>query len=147
MWKLKRYLKGYKVQAVLAPLFKLLEAVFELLVPLIVAALVDRGLAEGEPDSNYIIKMTSLLILFAVIGLFSAITAQYFSSFIAAGFGSALRKDLFSHILSLSHRELDEIGKNTLITRITQDTQQIQNGVNMFFRLVFALPLSWQEGW
>lgn len=138
MLRLIRYLKDYKKESVLAPLFKFLEAVFELLVPLVIAKIIDVGIA--NKDSDYIIKMGILLVSLAVIGLSSAIVAQYFSAKAATGFGTKLRDDLFAHILSFSHAETDILGRDTLVTRVTNDSDQVQNGVNRFFRLVLRSP-------
>ena len=138
MLRLVRYLKDYKIESVLAPLFKFLEAAFELLVPLVIAKIIDIGI--GNKNSNYIIKMGILLVTLAVIGLISAIVAQYFSAKAATGFGTKLRDDLFAHILEFSHAETDILGRETLVTRITNDSDQVQNGVNRFFRLVLRSP-------
>lgn len=138
MLRLIRYLKDYKKESVLAPLFKFLEAAFELLVPLVIAKIIDVGIA--NKDSDYIIKMGVLLVSLAVIGLSSAIVAQYFSAKAATGFGTKLRDDLFAHILSFSHAEIDILGRDTLVTRVTNDSDQVQNGVNRFFRLVLRSP-------
>ena len=138
MLRLARYLKKYKLESALAPLFKLLEAAFELLVPIVIARIIDVGIA--NKDSNYIIKMGILLVTLAVIGLTSAIVAQYFSAKAATGFGTKLRDDLFAHILSFSHAEIDVLGRDTLVTRVTNDSDQVQNGVNRFFRLVLRSP-------
>jgi len=138
MLRLVRYLKDYKIESVLAPLFKFLEAAFELLVPLVIAKIIDIGI--GNKNSNYIIKMGILLVTLAVIGLISAIVAQYFSAKAATGFGTKLRDDLFAHILKFSHAETDILGRETLVTRITNDSDQVQNGVNRFFRLVLRSP-------
>lgn len=138
MLRLVRYLKDYKTESVLAPLFKFLEAAFELLVPLVIAKIIDVGIA--NKDSDYIIKMGVLLVSLAVIGLSSAIVAQYFSAKAATGFGTKLRDDLFAHILSFSHAETDILGRDTLVTRVTNDSDQVQNGVNRFFRLVLRSP-------
>ena len=138
MLRLVRYLKDYKVESVLAPIFKFLEAAFELLVPLVIAKIIDIGI--GNKDSDYIIKMGILLVTLAVIGLTSAIVAQYFSAKAATGFGTKLRDDLFAHILKFSHAETDVLGRETLVTRITNDSDQVQNGVNRFFRLVLRSP-------
>ena len=138
MLRLVRYLKKYKVESVLAPIFKFLEAAFELLVPLVIAKIIDVGIA--NKDSDYIIKMGILLVSLAVIGLISAIVAQYFSAKAATGFGTKLRDDLFAHILKFSHAETDILGRETLVTRITNDSDQVQNGVNRFFRLVLRSP-------
>ena len=138
MKNLLEYLKDYKKESVLAPLFKFLEAAFELLVPLVIAKIIDVGIA--NKDSDYIIKMGILLVSLAVIGLSSAIVAQYFSAKAATGFGTKLRDDLFAHILSFSHAETDILGRDTLVTRVTNDSDQVQNGVNRFFRLVLRSP-------
>ena len=138
MLRLIRYLKDYKKESVLAPLFKFLEAAFELLVPLVIAKIIDVGIA--NKDFDYIIKMGVLLVSLAVIGLSSAIVAQYFSAKAATGFGTKLRDDLFAHILSFSHAETDILGRDTLVTRVTNDSDQVQNGVNRFFRLVLRSP-------
>jgi ATP-binding cassette subfamily B multidrug efflux pump len=138
MWKLRRYLKNYRKEAVLAPLFKLLEASFDLMVPLVVKDIIDKGIAAGS--NAYVISRGWLLVLLGVIGLCAAITAQYFSAKAAAGFGTALRDDLFAHILGLSSRETDALGQATLITRLTNDSMQMQTGMNMLFRLVLRSP-------
>lgn len=132
------YLKDYKKEAILAPLFKMLEASFELFVPLVVAELIDAGIGNG--DQKYILKMGLLLVLLGVIGLVSAITAQYFSAKAAVGYATKLRHAVFSHIQSLSYTELDTIGTNTLITRMTSDINQVQNGVNLTLRLLLRSP-------
>lgn len=133
-----KYLKHYKKESVLSPLFKLLEASFELLVPLVMASIIDTGIASA--NRRYIYSRAVLLVLMGIVGLCSAVTAQYFASKAAAGFGTELRNDLFRHILGLSRTETDGIGQATLITRLTNDSSQIQNGVNMFFRLVLRSP-------
>lgn len=135
---LMRYFKNYKVKAVLAPLFKMLEASFELLVPLVMAAIIDNGIKYN--DKPYIYKMALLMIALGIIGLVCSITAQYFSAKTAMGFGKELRRDLFRHIESLSYTEIDDIGSSTLITRMTSDVNQIQTGVNMFLRLFMRSP-------
>lgn len=138
MKKLLKYLKDYKKECVLAPLFKMLEAIFELLVPLVMANVIDVGIAKG--DISYIIKMCLILILLGVVGLISAVTAQYFSAKAAAGFGTALRHGLFAHIQRLSFTNQDKLGDATLITRITSDVNQAQSGVNMVLRLFLRSP-------
>ena len=138
MKNLLEYLKDYKKECILAPLFKLLEASFELLVPLVMAKIIDIGI--GNSDKFYIYKMGLLLILFVIIGLISAITAQYYSAVLSVGFGTKLRNALFKHILSFSHKEIDILGKDTLLTRLTNDTNQLQTGVNIFFRLILRSP-------
>lgn len=138
MKNLLEYLKDYKKECILAPLFKLLEASFELLVPLVMAKIIDIGI--GNSDKVYIYKMGLLLILFVIIGLISAITAQYYSAVLSVGFGTKLRNALFKHILNFSHKEIDILGKDTLLTRLTNDTNQLQTGVNIFFRLILRSP-------
>lgn len=131
-------MKDYKMESVLAPLFKMLEAFFELMVPLVMAAIIDKGIANG--DTPYIFKMGLVLVLLAAVGLASSVTAQYFSARAAVGFATKLRNALFSHIQGLSYTELDTIGTNTLITRMTSDVNQLQGGVNMTLRLLLRSP-------
>lgn len=138
MHKLLRYIKGYEKQALLAPLFKMLEACFELFVPLVVASIIDTGIKNA--DTVFIWQRCALLVLLAVIGLTCSLTAQYFSAQAALGFGTALRKDLFRHINTLSYSELDGIGTPTLVTRMTSDINQVQNGVNLTLRLLLRSP-------
>lgn len=138
MKSLLKYLKDYKKESVLAPLFKMLEASFELMVPLVMASIIDHGIADN--DAPYIVKMGLVLVLLAVVGLISAVTAQYFSAKAAVGFAAKLRSALFSHIQGLSYTELDTIGTNTLITRMTSDVNQLQNGVNLTLRLLLRSP-------
>lgn len=138
MKQIMKYFKNYKVKAVLAPLFKMLEASFELLVPLVMANIIDIGIKNN--DKPYIYKMALLMIGLGLIGLICSITAQYFSAKTAMGFGKELRRDLFKHIETLSYTEIDEIGSSTLITRMTSDVNQIQTGVNMFLRLFMRSP-------
>lgn len=126
MKKLLRYLKDYKLESVMGPLFKLLEACFELLVPLVMAKVIDVGIK--SQNMPYILKMGGLLVLLGIIGLACSITAQYFAAKAAAGFGTSLRNDLFSHINKFSYQEIDSIGTATLITRITSDANQVQSG-------------------
>lgn len=132
------YLKDYKKECVLAPLFKMLEAIFELLVPLVMAKVIDVGI--GEQDIPYIIKMCLIMILLGVVGLISAVTAQYFSAKAAAGFGTGVRHALFAHIQMLSFSNQDKLGDATLITRMTSDVNQAQSGVNMVLRLFLRSP-------
>ena len=132
------YLKKYRKESILAPLFKMLEASFELLVPLVMAAVIDVGIAER--DSAYIVRMCLLLIALGLIGLVCSITAQYFSAKAAAGFGAGVRHALFAHIQSFSFTEMDTIGTSTLITRMTSDINQAQSGVNMVLRLFLRSP-------
>lgn len=138
MRKLIYYLKDYKKESILAPLFKMLEALFELFVPIVMAKVIDVGIPLG--DKNYIIRMCLVMILLGIIGLACSITAQYFSAKAASGFATKLRHSLFEHIQSLSFTEMDTIGTSTLITRMTSDINQVQNGVNMFLRLFMRSP-------
>lgn len=138
MKRLLVYLSDYKKESVLGPLFKLLEASFELFVPLVIAAIIDVGIAGG--DHSYILRMCGLLILLAVVGLISSVTAQYFAAKAAVGFSTKLRYALFSHIEALSFAEMDSIGTSTLITRMTSDINQVQSGVNLVLRLFLRSP-------
>ncbi len=138
MKKVLAYLKGYKKECVCAPLFKMLEATFELFVPLVMAAVIDTGIGNG--DKSYVIRMCLLLITLGIVGLACSITAQYFAAKAAVGFSTGLRHALFSHIQSLSFTEMDTVGTSTLITRMTSDVNQAQNGVNMFLRLFLRSP-------
>lgn len=138
MKKLLRYLKAYRKESIIAPLFKMLEASFELFVPLVIAKVVDIGIP--NKDFGYIARMGILLILLGIIGLTCSLTAQYFSAKAAVGFGTALRNDLFAHINSLSYEEIDKTGTSTLITRMTNDINQIQSGVNLVLRLFLRSP-------
>ena len=133
-----RYLRDYKKESILAPLFKMLEAAFELLIPIVMANVIDVGIAGG--DIGYVTRMCLIMILLGIIGLVCSITAQYFSAKAATGFGTALRNDLFRHITSLSYTEIDSIGTSTLLTRMTSDTNQVQTGVNMVLRLFLRSP-------
>ena len=138
MRRLLHYMSAYKKESILGPLFKMLEASFELFVPLVVADMVDVGIRRG--DASYILKMGGLLVLLALIGLACSLTAQYFAAKAACGAGEALRRDLFAHIGGLSYREIDTVGASTLITRMTSDINQVQNGVNMTLRLLLRSP-------
>lgn len=138
MHKLMRYIKGYEKQALLAPLFKMLEACFELFVPLVIASIIDTGIKNG--DATFIWTRCGLLVLLAAVGLASSLTAQWFSATAALGFGTALRKDLYRHIDTLSYSELDGIGTPTRVTRMTSDINQVQNGVNLTLRLLLRSP-------
>ena len=138
MRNMLRFLKGYEKESILAPLFKMLEACFELLVPLVVANIIDVGIKNG--DLAYIGKQCGLMVLLAVVGMASSLTAQYFAAKAALGYGMALRGALFRHIDTLSYTELDGIGTPTLVTRITSDVNQLQNGVNMTLRLLLRCP-------
>ena len=132
------YLKDYKKESVLAPLFKMLEASFELLVPLVMAAVIDVGIA--REDRPYIIRMCLVLVALGLIGLVCSITAQYFAAKAAAGFGTGVRHALFEHIQSFTFTEMDTIGASTLITRMTSDINQVQSGVNLVLRLFLRSP-------
>ena len=138
MRKLLTYLKEYRKECVLAPLFKMLEASFELFVPLVVAAMIDIGIADH--DRGYIWRMGFVLVALGVIGLVCSITAQYFSAKAAVGFATKLRHNLFAHVQSLSFSEMDEIGTSTLISRMTSDINQVQSGVNLVLRLFLRSP-------
>lgn len=138
MKKLLIYLKDYKKECFFAPLFKMLEAIFELLVPLVMAAVIDTGIARR--DISYIIKMCLVMVALGIVGLISAVTAQYFAAKAATGFGTGVRHALFSHIQKLSFTNQDKIGTSTLITRMTSDINQAQNGVNMVLRLFLRSP-------
>lgn len=138
MRSLLKYLRDYRKESVLGPLFKLLEAALELLVPLVVAAIIDSGIKLA--DRNYILWMCALLVGLGLVGLISSITAQCFAAKAAVGFSSKLRHALFAHIQSLSYSELDTIGNSTLITRMTSDINQVQNGVNLTLRLLLRSP-------
>lgn len=138
MTKLLKYLKGYEKESICGPLFKMLEACFELFVPLVIANIIDIGIKDN--NITYIIKMGGILLLLAVIGITCSLTAQYFAAKSAVGFGTVLRKEMFAHINSLSYTELDTIGISTIITRITSDINQVQTGVNLVLRLFLRSP-------
>lgn len=138
MKKLLVFLSEYKKESIFGPLFKLLEASFELFVPLVVAAIIDNGIKNN--DFGYILKMCLVLVALALIGMVCAITAQFFAAKAAVGFSAKLRSALFKHIQSLSHSETDKMGSSTLITRMTSDINQVQAGVNLFLRLLLRSP-------
>lgn len=138
MKKLLRYLRHYKKESMIGPLFKLLEACFELIVPLVMANIIDIGIK--NQDIPYICKMGAVLVLFGVLGLTCSLTAQYFAAKAAVGFGTELRHDLFAHIGSLSYAEIDHAGSATLVTRMTSDINQVQSGVNLVLRLFLRSP-------
>lgn len=138
MKRLLVFLKDYKKETVLAPLFKMLEASFELLVPLVVQMIVDVGIKNG--DRGYVGRMCLVMILLGIIGLVSSITAQYFSAKAAVGFATKLRHTLFGHLQKLSYAQMDHLGTSTMITRMTSDINQVQNGVNMVLRLFLRSP-------
>ncbi len=132
------YMADYKKESILGPLFKMLEASFELFVPLVVADMIDVGIGTG--DGRYVLLMGGLLVFLGLIGLASSLTAQYFAAKAAVGASAALRNDLFSHISRLSYSEIDQVGTATLITRMTSDINQVQNGINMTLRLLLRSP-------
>lgn len=138
MFKLFRYLKNYKIESIIGPLFKMIEACFELAVPLVVANIIDIGIKNN--DRHYIYTMGGLMVLLGILGLACALTAQYFAAKASFGFGTALRRDLFHHINTLSHTEIDMVGSSSLVTRITSDINQAQTGVNMILRLFLRSP-------
>lgn len=138
MKSLLRFLKNYKKETVIAPLFKMLEAIFELFVPLVMATIIDVGI--GQSDKQYVLKMCMVLIALGVIGLACSLTAQYFAAKAATGFATELRHDLFAHIQNFTYAKLDTIGTSTLITRMTSDVNQVQSGVNMVLRLFLRSP-------
>ena len=142
MFKLFKYFKGYTLQAVSAPLFKIIEAIFELMLPFVVASVIDKGIPLGQQgDYSHIIKMCLVMVLLAAVGLASTLTAQYFSAKAAVGLTTNIRRALFSHIQSLGFSELDKLGTSTLITRITNDLNQVQTGVNWVLRLLMRSPV------
>lgn len=138
MKKLLVYLKEYKKESILAPLFKMLEASFELIVPLVVTAIIDVGIV--KEDSGYILRMCLVMVALGLVGLACSVTAQYFAAKAAVGFGTKVRHQLFSHIQSFSFSEIDKAGTATLITRMTSDINQVQSGVNMVLRLFLRSP-------
>ena len=138
MGKIGSFIKGYRKESVLAPLFKLLEAVFELVVPLLVASLIDEGIALS--DKGHVIRMILLMLLFAFTGLVSSVTAQYFAAKAAIGFTKGMKSALFAHISLLPAVDRDRVGTSTLITRLTSDATVLQNGINMFLRLFMRSP-------
>ncbi|MBQ1233881.1 MAG: ABC transporter ATP-binding protein [Clostridia bacterium] len=136
IWK---YLQKYKMECVVAPLFKLLEACFDLCVPLVIAAIVDKGIASG--DTPYVWRMFGLLVLLAAVGLSCTLVAQYFAARAAVGSAAKLRHDLFAHLQTFSHEQTDKMGTATMITRMTSDTNQIQSGINLALRLLLRSPI------
>ena len=138
MFRLARFLKNYKIQSIFGPLFKLIEACFELAVPLIMADIIDTGIK--NEDSSYILWRAGLLVLLGVLGLTCSLTAQYFAAKASVGFGKELRSALFKHINTLSYAEIDRLGSHTLVTRMTSDINQAQTGVNMVLRLFLRSP-------
>lgn len=138
MNRFKLLIKDYKKESILAPLFKLLESLFDLFVPLVIAGIINKGI--NNNDFGYVVKMFMFLILLAIIGLACSIVAQFFAAKASVGFTTKLRQMLFEHIQSFSYQNLDEIGQDTLITRLTSDTNQIQNGLNLALRLLLRSP-------
>ncbi len=138
MKRLLHYLSGYKLESILGPLFKMLEASFELFVPLVVASMIDVGIKQN--NTPYILRMGGLLILLGIIGLTCSLTAQYFAAKASVLTATSLRNDLFSHISHLSYTEIDTVGTSTLITRMTSDINQVQTGINMVLRLFLRSP-------
>ena len=135
---LLKYLKNYKKELIFGPFFKLLEAIFELIVPVVMAKIIDNGI--GNNDSSYILKMSGLIVLLGVCGLGFALTCQFLAAKCAYGFGTELRTDLYKHINSLSYSSIDKIGTSSLVNRLTNDSNTVQNGVNMFIRLAVRAP-------
>ena len=138
MKHLLKYMRGYGKECILGPLFKMLEAGFELFIPLVVAAIVDTGI-EGK-DTGYIIKMCLVMIGLGIVGLICSVTAQYFAAAAAVGFSARLRSAVMGHILGLSYTQIDNLGTSTMITRMTSDINQVQNGVNLTIRLLLRSP-------
>ena len=138
MNKLTSLLRNYTKESILAPLFKMLEAFLDLLVPLVVAGIINNGIANN--DTSLIIRQVMILVLLALISLVCSITAQYFAAKASVGFASSLRQALFDHILSFSYTELDTHGSSTLINRLTTDINQVQNGLNLALRLLLRSP-------
>ena len=138
MKRLLIYLKDYRKESILGPLFKLLEASFELLVPLVMAAIIDKGIANR--DTGYVIRMCLVMVALGIIGLICSVTAQYFAAKAAVGFATGVRHALFSHIQKLSYTEIDTLGTSTMMTRMTSDVNQAQSGVNMTLRLFLRSP-------
>ena len=138
MGRLLRYLKNYKKELILGPFFKLLEAIFELIVPVVMAKIIDNGIGSG--DSGYILKMCGLIVVLGICGLGFALTCQFLAAKCAYGFGTELRRDLHKHINTLSYSGIDQVGTASLVNRLTNDTNTVQNGVNMFIRLAVRAP-------
>ena len=144
MKKLTTHLKSYTKECILGPLFKLLEATLELIVPLVIASLIDNGINStvltNTDKQSYIIRMSVILVVLGAVGLLFSVIAQYFAAKASCGFVARVRKSLFSHVQTLSYQEIDEIGTSTLITRITTDSNQVQNGLNLALRLLLRSP-------
>ena len=138
MKKLRKYIRGYEKECVLGPLFKLLEASFELMVPLVVARIVDVGIAQG--DRKKILLLCLVMIGLGFIGLFCSVTAQWFAARAAVGFSTRLRRGVLQNLLTLSYSQMDTLGSSTMITRLTSDINQVQNGLNLTLRLLLRSP-------
>lgn len=138
MKRLLTYLKNYKKELIFGPFFKLLEAIFELIVPIVMAKIIDKGI--GGNDSGYILRMSGLLVVLGICGLGFALTCQFLAAKCAYGFGTELRRDLYKHINGLSYSGIDKVGASSLVNRLTNDTNTVQNGVNMFIRLAVRAP-------
>ena len=138
MKKLLKHFRGYRKECVLGPLFKLFEATLELIVPLIIAEIIDNGISNG--DRGYVVRMSLQLLLLGIVGLAFSVTAQYFSAKAAVGFVTGMRSSLFAHIQTLSYSEVDRIGTSTMITRMTSDANQVQTGINLALRLLLRSP-------
>ena len=136
--KLFKYLRPYRMQSILAPLFKLLEAAMELLVPLLMAAIIDTGV--GNADKSYVLRMSAVVAALGAAGLVFSITAQFFAAQAATGFSADIRAALFRHLQKLPHEQLDRQGAPTLITRMTADAQQVESGLNLTLRLALRSP-------
>ena len=136
--KLLKFMKGYSKECVLGPLFKMLEASFELMIPLVVASIVDVGV--GNQDTGYIVNMCLVMIALGLVGLISALTAQYFAAKAAVGFSARIRHVVMAHILRLDYEQIDRLGTSTLITRMTADIDQVQKAVNLTLRLLLRSP-------
>ena len=134
------YLKGYVKESILGPLFKLFEATLELIVPLVIARIIDNGINADEPSSAYVVKMSLILLLLGAVGLAFSVTAQYFAAKASVGYVARLRSELFSHVQTLSYTELDRLGTGTVITRMTSDANQVQTGLNLGLRLLLRSP-------
>ena len=136
--KLKKYFRGYIKESILGPLFKLLEASLELIVPLVIASIIDKGIV--PEDKPYVIRMSLILVLLGAVGLIFSVTAQYYAAKASCGFSAKMRSSLFAHIQTLSYSEIDKAGTSTLITRMTSDSNQVQTGINLTLRLLLRSP-------
>jgi ABC-type multidrug transport system fused ATPase/permease subunit len=139
MRNFSKYIRGYKAETVLAPLFKLFEATLELIVPLIIASIIDKGIGNGG-NTPYIVKMSLLLVLLGAVGLAFSVTAQYFAAKASVGYATRLRSSLFAHLQTLSYTEIDTLGTSTMVTRMTADANQVQTGLNLTLRLLLRSP-------